>query len=86
MISNVGMVYLRCTQIVEGETEMRMLNNILVSLLIVGGLNWLLVGIFGFDLIAFLFEGAIPTSYGIIYILVGVIVICSLSLFKKTND
>ncbi len=45
-------------------------------LLVVGGLNWGLVGAFGFDLVAFLFgmDGliAIPAFATIVYILVGV--------------
>ena len=38
-----------------GETKMRSLNLITLLLVIVGGLNWLLVGLFNFDLVAALF-------------------------------
>ena len=39
-------------------------------LLIVGGLNWGLVGLFNFDLVAVLF-GSIPVLAQIVYVLVG---------------
>ena len=39
-------------------------------LLIVGGLNWGLVGLFNFDLVAVLF-GSIPIVAQIVYVLVG---------------
>lgn len=40
-------------------------------LVVIGGINWGLVGIFGFNLVAFLF-GAWPIVERIIYVLVGV--------------
>ena len=43
---------------------------IAMVLVIVGGLNWGLVGLFGFDLVAALF-GSIPVLQNIVYILVG---------------
>ena len=49
---------------------MRGLNVITLVLLIVGGLNWGLVGLFGFDLVAALF-GDMSTLSRIVYILVG---------------
>jgi uncharacterized membrane protein YuzA (DUF378 family) len=39
-------------------------------LVIIGALNWLLVGLFGFNLVNALF-GAAPTLEALIYILVG---------------
>lgn len=41
------------------------------GLLIVGGLNWGLVGLFGFDLVAAIFGSMSPASR-IVYVLVGV--------------
>lgn len=49
---------------------MKLLNAITLSLLIVGGLNWGLVGLFGFDLVAAIF-GAGTLLARIVYILVG---------------
>ena len=49
---------------------MKILNLITLILLIVGGLNWGLVGLFNFDLVAALFgEGSLLSR--IVYILVG---------------
>jgi len=50
---------------------MRAINVITLILLIVGGLNWGLVGLFGFDLVAALF-GPMSAVSRIVYALVGV--------------
>ena len=50
---------------------MKAINVIAMILLIVGGLNWGLVGLFSFDLVAAIF-GAGSTLASIVYILVGV--------------
>jgi uncharacterized membrane protein YuzA (DUF378 family) len=54
---------------------MRYLNALFLTLVIVGGLNWLLVGIAGFDLVAAItgneFGETSPLS-SIVYILVGI--------------
>jgi uncharacterized membrane protein YuzA (DUF378 family) len=42
-----------------------------IVLLIIGGLNWALVGLFGFDLVAAIF-GQMTVLSRIIYILVGI--------------
>ena len=49
---------------------MRVLNTITLVLLIVGGLNWGLVGLFGFDLVAAILGEMSPLSR-IVYTLVG---------------
>ena len=49
---------------------MRIINIITLVLLIVGGLNWGLVGLFDFDLVAALF-GAMSPLARIVYVLVG---------------
>jgi uncharacterized membrane protein YuzA (DUF378 family) len=49
---------------------MRPINLITLTLLIVGGLNWGLVGLFEFDLVAALFGAMSPLSR-IVYVLVG---------------
>lgn len=51
---------------------MRALNLITLILVIVGGLNWGLVGLFQFDLVAALFGGQEAALSRIVYILVGV--------------
>ncbi|MEG1805931.1 MAG: DUF378 domain-containing protein [Clostridia bacterium] len=43
-----------------------------IVLTVIGALNWLLVGIFQFDLVAFVFGGSAVVFSRIIYILVGI--------------
>ncbi len=50
---------------------MRTINLITLLLVIVGGLNWGLVGLFDFDLVAALFGEMSPLSR-IVYVLVGI--------------
>jgi len=50
---------------------MKALNVITLVLLIVGGLNWGLVGLFQFDLVAALFGGQDALLSRIVYTLVG---------------
>lgn len=51
---------------------MKLIRNIALVLLIVGGLNWGLVGLFDFNLVAFLFDGFSVIISRIIYTLVGI--------------
>ena len=46
-------------------------NYVLVPLMFIGALNWGLIGIFGFDLVAFLF-GPATLLTNIVYSLVGI--------------
>ena len=50
---------------------MRIINVVTLVLLIVGGLNWGLVGLFGFDLVAAIF-GEMSALSRVVYTLVGV--------------
>ena len=49
---------------------MRIINTLTHVLIIVGGLNWLLVGLFKFDLVAAIFGDMSPLSR-LVYVLVG---------------
>lgn len=64
---------------------MKALDNIALTLLIVGGLNWLLVGLFEFDLVASLFGGQEALLSKIVYILVGLSALYSLKFFGLIN-
>ncbi|MGN0919194.1 MAG: DUF378 domain-containing protein [Alphaproteobacteria bacterium] len=46
------------------------ISKIILGLIVIGGLNWGLVGVFNFDLVAFLF-GPMSVLSRLIYILVG---------------
>lgn len=50
---------------------MRTIDIVALILLIVGGLNWGLVGLFGFDLVAAIFGGVDAFLSRVIYTLVG---------------
>ncbi len=62
---------------------MKTLNAIALTLLIVGGLNWLLIGLFEYDLVAGIFGGQDSTLSRIIYVIVG---ICAIYSIKFYND
>lgn len=64
---------------------MRSLNVITLILLIVGGLNWGLVGAFDFDLVAALFGDMSPLSR-IVYVLVGVAAVYQIVPLTKGAD
>lgn len=64
---------------------MKILYNIALTLVIIGALNWLLIGLFNFDLVAKLF-GTMSILSRIIYSLVGISGIISIGLFSKIND
>lgn len=51
---------------------MKVLKSVTLVLLIIGGLNWGLVGLFDFNLVAFLFDGFSVVISRIIYSLVGI--------------
>ena len=63
-----------------------MLDRIALFLLIVGGINWGLLGIFQFDLVAFIFGGQAAIISRIVYVLVGISAVWCISLFFKEQD
>ncbi|MEE0874636.1 MAG: DUF378 domain-containing protein [Ruminococcus sp.] len=64
-----------------------MLDKIALAILIIGGLNWGSVGIFQFDLVAFIFGGQSGVISRVIYVLVGLAAIwCITLLFRDTRD
>ena len=63
-----------------------MLDTIALILAIVGGLNWGLIGLFQFDLVAWIFGGQDALLSRVIYTLVGVAAVWCISLFFRRND
>ena len=63
-----------------------MLDKLALSLLIIGGINWGLVGIFKLDVIAWLFGGAGSIVSRMIYILVALAALWCISLFFKGHS
>ncbi|HJA43861.1 MAG TPA: DUF378 domain-containing protein [Candidatus Dorea stercoravium] len=64
---------------------MKWLDNISLALVIIGAVNWLLVGIFRFDLVAFLF-GNLTWLSRIIYTLVGLCGLYAISFFGRIRN
>lgn len=60
-----------------------MIDIIALILLIIGGANWLLVGLFQFDLVSWICGGQAAILSRIIYSLVGISAIWCISFFFK---
>ena len=64
---------------------MKALDTIALILLIVGGLNWLLVGLFEFDLVATIFGEQEELLSKIVYVLVGLSALYCLKFLGLIN-
>lgn len=64
-----------------GELKVKF-SAIALTLVVIGGINWGLVGLFGFDLVAAIF-GNMSVLSRIIYILVGISAVYAIRLIKK---
>ena len=70
----------------EKEPETMIMDRIALILTIVGGLNWGCVGLFRFDLVAYLFGGQTATVSRVVYTLVGLSAIWCISLLFRERD
>ena len=62
-------------------------DKIALSLVIIGALNWLLVGLFQYDLVAGICSGAATVAARIIYAVVGIAGLWCISLlFRKCKN
>jgi len=66
----------------EGSAAMSAVDYIAMALLIVGGLNWAMVGLFDVDVVATLFGAGSPASR-LIYVLVGISALYSIYTASK---
>ncbi len=62
------------------------MDKIALFILLIGGVNWGLVGLFQFDLIAWAFGGSASVVSRILYIVVALSAIWCISLFFKKNE
>ncbi len=62
------------------------LDRIALVLVIIGALNWLLVGLFKYDLVAGLFGGPAALISRIIYVIVGLAGIWTISLLVRPRE
>lgn len=60
-----------------------MLDKIALVLTIIGGLNWGSIGLFRFDIVAWLFGGQTATISRVVYTLVGLAAIWCISLLFR---
>lgn len=65
------------------EGGIRLLDTISLLLVIVGAINWLLVGVFQFDLVAWLFGGQGAVISRILYTIIGAAGLWSISLLFR---
>lgn len=61
---------------------MKIINGIALTLVIIGALNWLLVGLFKFNLVDMLF-GSLSALTRIVYTLVGIAGVWCIALYSK---
>lgn len=64
---------------------MKWCDNISLTIVIIGAVNWLLIGIFRFDLVAFLFGNLSWLSRGI-YTIVGLCGLYLISLYGRIGN
>ena len=64
---------------------MKALNGIALTLVIIGAINWLLVGLFEFNLVNAIF-GSLSILTRIIYIIVGIAGLWSIAFYSKLSD
>lgn len=69
----------------EENMRNKVLDTAALTIVIVGAVNWALIGIFRFDLVAFLF-GDMSWLSRIVYIIVGLCGIYLLSFYMRLND
>ena len=62
------------------------MDKIALTLLIIGGLNWGCIGLFQFDLVAWIFGGSGSMLARIIYTVVGLAAIWCISLLFRDRD
>ena len=64
---------------------MKVLYYIALTLVIIGAINWWLIGLFSFDLVATIF-GSMSVVRRIVYVLVGIAGLISIGLYPRIND
>ena len=59
------------------------LNNTALIITIIGAINWLLIGLFGFDLVGAMFGGQLAALSRIIFVIVGLAGLWCINLLFK---
>lgn len=63
-----------------------LMDKIALILAVIGGLNWGSIGIFGFDVVAYLCGGSASALSRVIYTLVGLAAVWCISLLFRERD
>ena len=63
-----------------------MIDKIALALVVIGVLNWGSIGLFGFDFVGAIFGGQDAVFSRIIFSIVGLAALWSISLFFRKND
>lgn len=64
---------------------MKVINGIALTLVIIGAINWLLVGLFEFNLVDAIF-GSLSVITRIIYVIVGLAGLWSIAFYSRLSD
>ena len=70
----------------ERYGNMTIINKIALALAIIGGLNWGLVGLFSFDLVAWLFGGSATVLARIVYVIIALAAIWCIALLFRDDE
>ena len=65
---------------------MRTLYNIILTLVIIGAINWGILGLFKMDLIGSIFGGMTSAVSRVLFVLVGLCGIAAITLYKPINE
>jgi len=64
---------------------MKVLNGIVLALIVIGAINWGLIGLFNFNLVTYIF-GSMEMISRLVFILVGVAGLWSLTFFGRLSE
>ena len=62
------------------------MDKIALTILIIGGLNWGSIGIFGFDLVGWIFGGQLSAGSRIVFVIVAIAALWCIRLLFHDND
>ena len=65
---------------------MRVIDRIALALIVIGGLNWGCVGIFGLDIVAALCGGSASALSRVVYIVICISAIWCITLFFRNEE
>ena len=65
---------------------MKVIDRIALALIVIGGLNWGCVGIFGLDIVAALFGGSASALSRVVYIVICISAIWCITLFFRNEE